>query len=150
MRRVVPAKRVDWVQGRREVGGAPGQIFLRGTYQKFFSAKNPPPPSPKYFRSVYHFRGKKNFRTSALQLLSRDFISFSVYAKFRYLAEKNKYLVLCAEIFNTQKRLGPNKNFSGAPRDELKHAITWEMLTCRAGLKFGGNDKIINTTNVYI
>ena len=37
------------------------------------------------------------------------------YATFRYLAQKNRYLVLCPEIFNTQKRLGPNLNFSGGP-----------------------------------
>jgi hypothetical protein len=36
------------------------------TYENFFSEQIyfgdlPPPPSPKNFRSVYHFRGKKNF-----------------------------------------------------------------------------------------
>ena len=89
----------------------PGANF----FSKFFPENNlPPPPSPKYFRSVYHFRGKNFFRTSALQLLSRDFISF-IYAKFRYLAPKNKYLVLCAEIFNTQKT-GALQNFFGGPQ----------------------------------
>jgi hypothetical protein len=47
-------------------------------------------------------------------LLSRDFISI-FHAKFRYLPPKNRYIVLCAEIFNTQKSWGPTKNFQGPP-----------------------------------
>jgi hypothetical protein len=35
--------------------------------------------------------------------------------QFRYLAQKNRYLILCAEIFNTQRRMGPNKKISGPP-----------------------------------
>jgi hypothetical protein len=89
-------------QGRREVGGGPGQIFFRGPYLKYFSGKNffwrttsHPPRRQKIFgQCTILYRGKKFFRTSALQLLSRDFISF-FYAKFRYLAQKNGYLVLC-------------------------------------------------------
>jgi hypothetical protein len=86
----------------------------RGPYITFFSGKKSPP--------VDNFLGKKFFRTSTLQLLSRDFILF-FHAIFRYLAPKNRYLVLCAEIFNTQKRLGPNKKFSGAPSTSGPGAI---------------------------
>ena len=103
-------------QGRREVGGGPGQFFFRGPYlkiffrKKIFSENKLPPPPP-----VDNFLGKNIFRTSTLQLLSRDFISI-FHAKFRYLPQKNRYLVLCAEIFKKKKkRLGPNKKFSGAP-----------------------------------
>jgi hypothetical protein len=116
---------LEWGECRaaERLAGALGKFFLRGPYiQNIFPETNffrwttsPSPPwSPKNFPSVYHFRGRKFFWTSTLQLLSRDFISF-FYAKFWYLAQKNSHLVLCAEIFNTQKRLGPNKKFSGAP-----------------------------------
>jgi hypothetical protein len=64
--------------------------------------ENNPPPSTTFLG-----RPKKIFRTSTLQLLSKDFILI-FHTKFRYLAQKNRYLVLCAEIFNTKKWLGPN------------------------------------------
>jgi hypothetical protein len=88
-------------QGRREVGGVPGQIFFKGPYlkkifRKATSPRRPPPPVAKNCP------------------VSMDFISF-FYAKFQYLAQKNRYLVLCAEIFNTQKRLGPTNIFRGPP-----------------------------------
>ena len=51
-------------QGRRELGGGPGQIFFRGTYFKIFLRKNvfgqqqrPPPPPPP----VDNFLGGKFF-----------------------------------------------------------------------------------------
>jgi hypothetical protein len=48
------------------------------------------------------------------------------------------------------RRVVQAKRVDSVSRDEFKHAITWEMLTRRAGLKFGGNYKIINTANLYI
>ena len=115
-------------QGRREVGGGPGQFFLGALFknifpEKFFFGEQPPPtPSPP----VDNFLGKKFFRTSTLQLLSRDFI-FIFYAKFRYLPPKNRYLVLCAEIFNTQKGppapRGPGQ-FAPPPCSPLSAALT--------------------------
>ena len=47
------------------------------------------------------------------------------------------------------RRVDPAKRVDLASRDELKHAITWKVLACRAGLKFGENYEII-TANVYI
>ena len=90
----------------------PGAKFFKGP---LFSENNLPP--------VDNFLGKKFSRTSTLQLISRDFISI-FHAKFRYLLAKNRYLVLCAEIFNTQKRLGPNKKFSGVPSTSGSGAIS--------------------------
>ena len=116
--------RVHWNLTTKRLAGpgpprgwrGPGAKYFRGPYLKCFSRKQPPPPP------VDNFLGKKIFRTSMLQLLSRDFISI-FHAKFRYLAQKTRYLVLCAEIFNTQKRLGPNKKFSGTPSTSGPGAI---------------------------
>ena len=111
-----------WHQGRRAVGGGPGPIFFRGPYLKKFSGKNffrrttspPPPPSPKKFRSVYHFRGKIFFRTSALQFLSRDFISL-FYAKFPYLAQITDILSFARKYLTHKNHWGPTKFFWGPP-----------------------------------
>ena len=92
------------------LAGARGKLFLGDPISKFFPKKiffgeqpTPPPTS----LPVDNFLGKKVFRTSTLQMLSRDFISI-FHTKFRYLAQKN--LALCAEIFNPQTNdWGPTK-----------------------------------------
>jgi hypothetical protein len=107
-------------QGRREVGGGPGQNFFLGApISKFFSEENffgqqtPPPPSP-----VDNILGKTFFRTSTLQLLSRDFISI-FHTKFRYLAQKTDILSFARKYLTHKNDWGPTKNFQGppAPRD---------------------------------
>jgi hypothetical protein len=93
--------------------GAPiSKIFFR---KLIFSGEQPPPPPlvTKKF-SVSAILGVENFSGRVRCNCFPGTISF-FYAKFWYLAQKNSHLVLCAEIFNTQKRLGPNKKFSGAP-----------------------------------
>jgi hypothetical protein len=49
-----------------------------------------------------------------MQLLSRDFISI-FHTKFRYLAQKNKYLALCADNLTHKNDWDPIKNFQGPP-----------------------------------
>ena len=75
-------------QGRREPT----------TDHKFSETNNLPPPSPKNFRSVYHFRVKKFSRTSTFQMLYSDFTSI-FYTKIRKFTPQKKYLALYAEIF---------------------------------------------------
>jgi hypothetical protein len=58
-------------------------------YNKFSELNNLPPPSTKKFRSVYHFRVKKFFRTCTLQMLYSDFTSiFSYHCKIRKFTQK--------------------------------------------------------------
>ena len=86
------------MQGRREVGGGRGQIFLGATISKFFPEKNffgqqQPPP-------VDNFLGfPDEYVVIAFQRL---------YLNFSY-----QISVLCAEIFHPKKLLGPNKKFLG-------------------------------------
>ena len=108
----VAVQKITYPQGRRELGGGPGQIFFRGSYFKKFSGKiffrTTTPPRRQLFR-------EKFFQTSTMLLLSSDFTSI-FHTKFRYFAQKTKYLTFCAEIFLPKKWLGPNKKFLGAPR----------------------------------
>jgi hypothetical protein len=59
-----------WAYGKEKIRGAERNLpdfsdCARPLPQKFFSEQinfgDLPPPSPKNFRSVYHFRGQKNF-----------------------------------------------------------------------------------------
>jgi hypothetical protein len=83
------------------LAAAPGQIFFRGPYLKNFSWKI--------------FSGEQlPPQTSALQLLSRDFISF-FYAKFRYLEKKPDILSFVRKYLTHKKDWGPTKIFRGPP-----------------------------------
>jgi hypothetical protein len=85
------------------LAGARGKFYSRGPYvkknfpEKIFSDNKPPPPRRQLFRSK----------------IQGLYLNFS--CQISVFSPKNRYLVLCAEIFNTQKRLEPNKKISGAP-----------------------------------
>jgi hypothetical protein len=96
-------------QGRREVGGGPGQILFQGPLckkkfsgKKIFGQQTPPP--------VDNFLGQK----------SRDFISI-FHAKFRYLAQKTDILSFARKYLTHKKDWSPTKKFQGppAPRGNL-------------------------------
>ena len=107
-------------QGRSEVGGCPGQNFFRGPYlknfseQKIFRRATPTPPRrQKFFGQCTILEVKKfsgRVRCNRFPGTLSHFL-----CQISALSAKNRYLVLCPEIFNTQKRLGPNFNFSGGP-----------------------------------
>jgi hypothetical protein len=77
----------------KRFGGRPGQIFLGGPYLKFFSG---------------------NFFSQFAITFQGLYLNFS--CQISVLSPKNPdILFFCAEIFNTQKRLGPNKKIPWAP-----------------------------------
>jgi hypothetical protein len=65
----------------------------------FFGQEPPPPPSTT-------FLGKKIFRTSMLQLLSKDFILI-FHTKFRYLAQKIDILFFARKFLTQKNDCGP-------------------------------------------
>jgi hypothetical protein len=101
---------IGGVQGRRELGGGPGQIFLGAPILKFSRKTTTSPPPPP----VDNFLGKKIYEYVVIAF--QRLLTSIFHAKFRYFAQKNKYLALCAEMFHPKKWLGPNKKFLGAPR----------------------------------
>jgi hypothetical protein len=98
------------IRAAERLAGARGKFFLRGPYLKeiFFPVNNPP------VAKKISVRGKKIFRTSTLQLLSRDFISF-FYAQFRYLSQKTDSLSFARKYLTHKKDWGPTKKFRGPP-----------------------------------
>ena len=84
------------VLGRRELGGGPGQIFLRGLLFKNF------------FRKIF-------FRTSTLQLLSRDLNSIFP-TKFWCFAPPPKKCPLRRNI-SPQKMTGAQQKISWGPQN---------------------------------
>ena len=99
-----------------KLAGAQGKFFLRGHYLKNFSGKNffplnilPPP-----FFGQCTILGVKKFSGRVRCNYFPGPLSHFL-CQISVLSPKNRYLVLCAEIFNTQKRLGPTKIFPGPP-----------------------------------
>ena len=88
-------------QGRRELGGGPGQNFFR---KKVFGQQPPlPPPRRQLFR-------EKNFPDEYVVIaFQRLYLNFS--SNFRYFSQKNKYLALCAEIFHPKNDWGTTNIF---------------------------------------
>jgi hypothetical protein len=84
-------------QGRRELGGDPGQIFFRGPYFKnFFGQQQNAPPPLRQLREK-HFTDE--YVVIAFQQLLPQFFTYH----FSVLCPKNKYLALCSEIFHPKK-----------------------------------------------
>ena len=95
---------IDILRAAERLAGARGNFFFQGPLFKTTS----PPPSTTF--QVKKFSG----RVRCCNCFPGTFSQFSM-PNFGIQPKKTRYLVLCAEIFNTQKRLGSNKKFSGAP-----------------------------------
>jgi hypothetical protein len=68
----------------------------------------------RVFSTFIAWQGRRELGGGPWQIFFSDFTSI-FHTKFRYFAQKNKYLALCAEIFHPKKWLGPNKKFLRAP-----------------------------------